>query len=334
MSFSTYTSGLNALGILMDKSTNNLYIANKINNNIIKVDNLGNQSVFCSGFNFTENLVFDNIGFPNGYMYVLDALNTIWKVDSNGIKTAYYTPMTGHYYGFTIDSNNNLYYSCTDVGIYKIDTNGIQSKFINLSGIINYAFSVRIDNNDFFYVGDVDSNKISKFDSNGNLITANFISIPGEQFISDFIFDFYNNIYVSYGSDEEGQYINKYDSNGTLIASKVYKFPTIAPTSFTFDNVGNLYFTARNINDINDVYDIIKYNILSNGKTINNFNIPVQHISFNQKSSFCGTRPVSSTAIGIGAIRGKGSSTRIYNNCKGNNSSNFQVCQFRVLGYK
>jgi hypothetical protein len=61
---------------------------------------------------------------------------------------------------------------------------------------------------------------------------------------------------------------------------------------------------------------------------------PVQRISFNQKSSFCGTRAVSSTAVGIGAIRGKGSATRIFNNCKGNNSVNFQLCQLRVLGYK
>jgi hypothetical protein len=61
---------------------------------------------------------------------------------------------------------------------------------------------------------------------------------------------------------------------------------------------------------------------------------PTQRVSLNQKSSFCGTRSVSSTAVGIGAIRGKGSATRIFNNCKGNNSVNFQLCQFRVLGYK
>jgi hypothetical protein len=61
---------------------------------------------------------------------------------------------------------------------------------------------------------------------------------------------------------------------------------------------------------------------------------PVQRISLNQKSSFCGTRSVSAIAVGIGAIRGKGSATRIFNNCKGNNSVNFQLCQFRVLGYK
>ena len=61
---------------------------------------------------------------------------------------------------------------------------------------------------------------------------------------------------------------------------------------------------------------------------------PVQRISLNQKSSFCGTRAVSATAVGIGAIRGKGSATRIFNNCKGNNTINFKLCQFRVLGFK
>ena len=68
--------------------------------------------------------------------------------------------------------------------------------------------------------------------------------------------------------------------------------------------------------------------------TVKGSYFPTQRVSFNQKSSFCGTRSVSSTAVGIGAIRGKGSATRIFNNCKGNNSVNFQLCQFRVLGYK
>ena len=61
---------------------------------------------------------------------------------------------------------------------------------------------------------------------------------------------------------------------------------------------------------------------------------PIQSVSLNQKAGFCGTRAVSATAVGIGAIRGKGSSTRIFNNCKGNNSVNFKLCQFRVLGFK
>ena len=62
--------------------------------------------------------------------------------------------------------------------------------------------------------------------------------------------------------------------------------------------------------------------------------LQVQRVSLNQKSSFCGTKAVSSTAVGIGSIRGKGSATRIFNNCKGNNTINFKLCQFRVLGYK
>jgi hypothetical protein len=65
-----------------------------------------------------------------------------------------------------------------------------------------------------------------------------------------------------------------------------------------------------------------------------NETFPVQRGRLNQKSSFCGTRAVSATSVGIGAVRGKGSATRIFNNCKGNNSVNFKLCQFRVLGYK
>ena len=64
-----------------------MYIANARDNNIIKVDTLGNQSIFASGFTYTENVVFDNTGFPNGYLYVMDSFNTIYKVDVNGNKT-------------------------------------------------------------------------------------------------------------------------------------------------------------------------------------------------------------------------------------------------------
>lgn len=60
---------------------------------------------------------------------------------------------------------------------------------------------------------------------------------------------------------------------------------------------------------------------------------PVQRISFNQRSGFCGTRPVSSFAVGLGATRGKGSSTRMFNYCRNNSSSNnFLFCQLQSLG--
>jgi hypothetical protein len=59
----------------------------------------------------------------------------------------------------------------------------------------------------------------------------------------------------------------------------------------------------------------------------------VQRISFNDNRSFFGTKAISSTSVGVGAIRGKGSSTRIFNDCRNKNVS-FQLCQYRCLGYK
>ena len=108
MSFSTYASGLNsALGITFDNS-NNLYIAN--GNNIVKVNTLGNQSIFATGFNYTENVVFDNTGFPNGYLYVMDSTNNIYKVDVNGNITTFIIDLNPHYIGMVFDNNNNIYY--------------------------------------------------------------------------------------------------------------------------------------------------------------------------------------------------------------------------------
>jgi hypothetical protein len=116
---------------------------------------------------------------------------------------------------------------------------------------------------------------------------------------------------------------------------------TISTTSSTVPGVYTLYIA--NIDNISS-FPYINYNIITFTLTVkspepdNNGGTPYlpikQSVSFNQKSSFCGTRAVSSTAVGIGSIRGKGSSTRIFNNCKGNNSANFNLCQLRVLGYK
>jgi hypothetical protein len=115
----------------------------------------------------------------------------------------------------------------------------------------------------------------------------------------------------------------------------------ISTTSETVPGVYTLYIV--NIDDILS-FPYINYNIttftltVTQGPTpmppVNPSSFPVQRISLNQKSSFCGTRSVSTTAVSIGAMRGKGSATRIFNNCKGNNTVNFQLCQFRVLGYK
>jgi sugar lactone lactonase YvrE len=242
MSFSTYTSGLNiANGITFDND-NNLYIADGGDDNIIKVDILGNKTIFASGFSYIQNIVFDNIGFPNGYLYVMDDGVTLYKVDVNGNKTNFITNLNGHYFGMGFDTNNNLYYTSVDNNIYKIDTNGNTSTFINGSGTLYYPIVLAFDSN-----GDllINSNQyITKYDSTGTLINAAFISIPKN--VRSLIIDKNNNIYVTYNANFE-KYINKYDSNGNLI-STIYNDtnPTKAILGLAFDSIGNLYFTNDN----------------------------------------------------------------------------------------
>ena len=252
MYFSTYTSGLNtANGITFDKN-NNLYIANAGENNIIKVDTLDIQSIFASGFNYTENVVFDNTGFPNGYLYVMDSDNTIYKVDVNGNKTTFITNLNGHFIGMVFDTNNNLYYGCADDNnIYKIDTNGITTLFINGTGVLLYPIGLTFDNDGNLLITNYNQ-YVSKYAGNGTLINAQFISNPGYSSYN-LIIDNTNNIYVIYDGNSN---LNKYGPNGNFI-STIYNDPTNSIIGLAFDNIGNLYFT----NYYSSI--VTKYTILS-----------------------------------------------------------------------
>ncbi len=251
MSFQTYTTGLNiAFGLTFDKN-NNLYIANAGDNNVIKVDTFGNKTIFASGFSYTENVIFDNIGFPIGYLYVMDSTSNIYKLDVNGNKTTFVTNLLGHYLGITFDSNNNLYYTNDANKIYKIDTSGNTTLFINGNGVLNYPQWIAFDSIGNLLIVSLYNHNISKYDSNGTLISSNFISIPNNYFYS-LILDNYNNIYASYGSSNNtygGGTLNKYDSNGNFI-STIYNDPTDSIIGLAFDTIGNLYFTDNNLNII------------------------------------------------------------------------------------
>jgi hypothetical protein len=254
MSFSTYASGLNsALGITFDNS-NNLYIAN--GNNIVKVNTLGNQSIFATGFNYTENVVFDNTGFPNGYLYVMDSTNNIYKVDVNGNITTFIIDLNPHYIGMVFDNNNNIYYSSDNNIIYKIDINGNTTAFIDGTGVLSYPIGLTFDNSGNLLIANGDNQYVSKYNSNGNIINGQFISISNNNWLN-LIVDKNNNIYACYA---HGEYINKYDSNGNLI-NTIYNDPTQSILGLTFDNIGNLYFTSDNNTTI------IKYTIITNTTT-------------------------------------------------------------------
>ena len=187
MSYSTYVSGLSRpMGIAIDNN-DNLYIANSLDNNIIKVDKQGNKTIFASGFNFPENVVFDNIGFPNGYLYVMDSTTSIYKLNFAGVKTTFTTNISNHYFGMTFDSNNNLYFSrMNNNRIFKINTAGVRTLFIenstNLSAPVGLAF-----NSENLYISNTQNQYVVKYDSNGTLLNPQFITItingqPGNSF--------------------------------------------------------------------------------------------------------------------------------------------------------
>ena len=252
MSFSTYTSGLNYANGLAFDNNNNLYIADGGANNIIKVDTLGNKSVFVSGFNYTQNVVFDNIGFPNGYLYVMDNSNTIYKVDVNGNKTTFITNLGTHYFGMAFDVNNNLYYCNADASnIYKINTSGTTTLFITGGSNLSYPLGIAFDNNGNLFVANFDNKYIFKYNSNGTLINNQFISFPNNSLGVNLIIDANNNIYACYTFDPNasGHYLNKYDSNGTLI-STIYNDTTGTILGLAFDSMDNLYFTNNNATTI------------------------------------------------------------------------------------
>ena len=258
MSFSTYASGLKgALGITFDNS-NNLYIANGSGNNIVKVDISGNQSIFATGFNYTENVVFDNTGFPNGYLYVMNGTNNIYKINVNGNITTFIINLNAHYIGMVFDANNNLYYSSANNNIYKIDTNGNTTTFINGSGVLSYPIGLTFDNNGNLLIANTSNQYISKYNSTGNIINGQFISIPNNIWIN-VIVDKSNHIYACYANNNRysGEYLNKYDSNGNLIYT-IYNDPTKSILGLAFDNIGNLYFTSDNNTTI------IKYTTIPN----------------------------------------------------------------------
>jgi hypothetical protein len=85
-------------------------------------------------------------------------------------------------------------------------------------------------------------------------------------------------------------------------------------------------------------YNITAYTLIIESPitpTSNSLYVPIQQsISFNQKSGFCGTRPVSSNAIALGSTRGKGSTTRVLNYCVKIDNSSYQQCFNKYFGLK
>jgi len=247
MSVSVYKTGLSSppSGFCFDKS-NNFYVTS--GNTILKFDTMGNQTTFASGFNGVENIIFDNTGYPGGYMYVMDSLNTLYKVDVNGNKTNFVTFTTqtqNHYFGMVFDANNNLYYSSYNDIIHKVTPFGIISNFVNDSTNLAYPVGIAFDSSGNLYVASstFGSGKVSKYSSTGSPINVSFINNLTSCY--NLIIDSNNNIYtLTYIGNNTKVRLSKYDSTGTLISVITDNPSSSYCTGLTFDNSGNLYFQS------------------------------------------------------------------------------------------
>jgi hypothetical protein len=260
-----YGSGDYPIGIIIDNS-NNIYYANSSYNNVIKIDKFGNRSIFASGFTYVMNLAFDSIGFPNGYLYVLDNTMNINKLDVNGNQTLFKTISVSHFLGFAFN-NNNIYFTSSNNNVYKVDSNA-QTIFISGTGIIVYPLGIAFDSNGNAYVICNSSRYISKFDSNGNVINAQFISIPSGDSCKN-IKIYQDSIYTITALG----LLQKYDINGTFISNIV---ESKAYTGFAFDKNGNLYYNSIYLNKITNFMNVFTNNSISGNynSTVNNGWIP------------------------------------------------------------
>jgi hypothetical protein len=240
MSITTYVSDLvETFGITFDHD-DNLYIANGNEQNIGKIDKEGNRTIFASGFNNTENVVFDNLGFPNGYLYFLDA-NKIYKVDVHGNITDFCSTKNGNYLGLTIDKDNNIYYSSSSCNIYKINQERNITLFIDGTGVLNFPNGIQFDKMGNLYVCNSGSDYISKYNSKGELINPRFIQYPGFNWFNLILDNNNETIYASFYDDTNDRNgINKYDMEGRFVS---YIDREIGAFGLAIDSCNHLYYT-------------------------------------------------------------------------------------------
>jgi sugar lactone lactonase YvrE len=254
MSISTLANGLGSINGFDIDDNDNMYVADARTDEIIKITKYGKKTVFASGFNVIMNLAFDAVGFPNGYLYVMDAV-TVYKVDKNGTKTIFYALdyATGnnqlvHYFGMAIDSAGNFYYTNAEPGyqgVYKITPSLVLSRFIDGTSNMDYPISITIDPAGNFLISDSHRQNLFKYGAAGNLINSAFITAPVGQGWANVIFDKNNNIYSAncpITGNNVGQYLNKYTSSGAFI-STIYTDPLKGILSMVIDSQNNLYFS-------------------------------------------------------------------------------------------
>ena len=186
------------MGIAIDKD-DNVFVCEGGMDQIVKIDKDGKRSIFQlkvkentdkkPKYVRPENLAFpEAIVFRNKTtMYVMDGNNTIYKVDSETGEYECYATIIGHYLGFAIGDNGDLYYSSLDYPsetakdvvprIFKVTRNGESNELIDLSGKMVYPGGLAVSGN-ILYVADMGGNTVVKINLKmGTAVEPAFITL-------------------------------------------------------------------------------------------------------------------------------------------------------------
>jgi DNA-binding beta-propeller fold protein YncE len=199
-------------------------------NLIVKMDSIGNQSVFASfptADVYPVGLAFDKKG--NLYVANVKPDGSIIKIGPNGTQSIFASLSNPR--GLAFDNEGNLYTSCWNGVIAKVDPSGNVSPFV--SGL-NHPLGLAFDNNGNLYVAQQDGGTIMKYDQNG--YGSIFAQLGHYDDLAGIAFDKSGNLYVTRGCNYGG--IVKIDTQGvqsTMISGLTW------PWGLAVDNGGNVW---------------------------------------------------------------------------------------------
>jgi DNA-binding beta-propeller fold protein YncE len=252
-------------GVEVD-SEGNIYVADKDNDRIIKMDSYGMViKIFEGGLNSPRALAIDR----SGNMYVADTANyRVVKLDPNGevifaitekvlpkgisseeVSSRRRPQQPTHFFrypqGIALDSLGNIYVSNTNNDrILKFNNKG--EYLDEFTDDLYMAKGLFVDKSGNIYIADTTNAAIKKIDSNGDhIVTIGKIgSDPGEFCSpSDVVVANSGNIYVA---DTSNDRVQKFDDKGNFLTS----FPTFRPHGIALDSSENIYV----VNTSPDIY--------------------------------------------------------------------------------
>ncbi|MCT4612449.1 MAG: Ig-like domain-containing protein [Clostridia bacterium] len=269
-SFAEPASGTNynfnePAGVEVD-SEGNIYVADKDNDRIIKMDSNGMvMKIFEGELNSPRAVAVDRYG----NMYVADTANyRVVKLDSNGniifaitekvlpkeisskeVSTRKKPQKPTHFFrypqGIALDSSGNIYVSDTNNSrILKFNDKG---EFLaEFTDDLFMAKGLFVDKSGNIYIADTTNSSVKKLDSEGNHIftIGRNGSAPGTfRSPSDIVVANSGNIYVA---DTSNNRIQKFDDKGNFLTS----YDTFAPHGIALDSSENVYV----VNSFKDYY--------------------------------------------------------------------------------